>query len=517
MASMNRDRTQAPDPTTQASVAWPGLALVALGAVVLHALCLTEYGWFRDELYYLSCSKRLAWGYVDQPPLSIAILACLRAVAGEGLGVLRMTASLVAALLPILTSLIARELGGRALAQWAAAAAVAMAPIVLAIGHYYSMNVFDFSFWALATLLVLRVFRRPTRGGWVVLGVVLGLGLLNKWSVMWLGGAIAVSLLLPAHRAQLRTSGPWLAAGIAALLFAPNLAWQARHGWPTLEFMHNARAYKMAALEPVKFLMGQLLVVGPGAVPIWIAGLIAAFLPGRSRWRPIGVIYLTTLVILFASGSARVEYLALACPALFAAGAVWWESRGNVALVVVGALAVLLAIPILPMALPILPIDDFIAYQTKLGIAPNSEERKSVGPLPQHYADMFGWPEFADSVARVAATLPPDEFAKAIVIVGNYGEAGALEKFGAGRLPTIACQHNNWFLWGPPAWDRGTAILVGRDVAEAEPEFEQVILAGVAGHRLAMPYERELPILIARGFKSDLDLLNAWRAGKHYQ
>jgi hypothetical protein len=137
-----------------------------------------------------------------------------------------------------------------------------------------------------------------------------------------------------------------------------------------------------------------------------------------------------------------------------------------------------------------------------------------MGVLPQHFADMHGWPEFADSVARVAATLTPDERARAIVVVGNYGEAGALEMFGHGRLPRIACQHNNWYLWGPPAWDRSVAIFVGRDSAEVASECDQVRVAGVAGHPLAMPYERDLPIVVAHGFRPDLAA--AWKQGKNY-
>jgi hypothetical protein len=137
-----------------------------------------------------------------------------------------------------------------------------------------------------------------------------------------------------------------------------------------------------------------------------------------------------------------------------------------------------------------------------------------MGALPQHYADMFGWPEFADSVARVTAELPPRDRALAIVVVGNYGEAGALERFGEGRVPRVACQHNSWFYW-PPAWDGSVAILVGRDSSEAAREFSSVEVAGRAGHPLAMPYERDLPILVARGFRPDFR--TAWAGGKHFQ
>jgi hypothetical protein len=118
-------------------------------------------------------------------------------------------------------------------------------------------------------------------------------------------------------------------------------------------------------------------------------------------------------------------------------------------------------------------------------------------------------------VARVASTLTPEERRRAIVIVDNYGEAGALEMFGQGRLPRIASQHNTWYLWGPPAWDRSVAIFVGRDSAEVAEECDDVRVAGRAGHPLAMPYERNLPIVIARGFRPDL--VAAWKQGKHYE
>src|SRR5262249_19217367 len=130
--------------------------------------------------------------------------------------------------------------------------------------------------------------------------------------------------------------------------------------------------------------------------------------------------------------------------------------------IVAGTAPVAGMLALLPLALPVLPVHDYLRYQAALGRKPATEERHAMGALPQHYADMFGWPELADSVARVAATLTPDERARAIVVVDNYGEAGALELFGAGRLPRVACQHNNWYLWGPPAWDRSVAIFVGR-------------------------------------------------------
>ena len=500
-------------PEPRPALEFGPVAAVALLIVGVHAVCLTQYGWFRDELYYASCARRLAWGYVDHPPFSIAVLALVRGVFGDGLAAMRVVAALVSALVSVVAAALARELGGRRYAQVLAALALGIAPLSLGVGHFYSLNVFDLLFWSLATLLALRAFEGDSHRAWGALGLTLGLGLLNKWSVAWLGCGLAVALLISPRRRRLLGVGPWLAAGLAGAIFAPNLIWEVRHGWPTLEFMHNARTQKMAALDPLKYVLNLVLAMGPGAAPLWLGGLVAAL--ARPRWRTLALVFVVTLAILFASGSARVEYLALATPAMFATGAVWWEGRGRLARGAIAALALVLAIPIAPLALPILPVNRFLAYQAALGRTPHSEERHRVGRLSQQYADMFGWPELADSVARVAATLTADERAHAIVIADNYGEAGALEELGAGRIPRITCQHNNWYLWGPPAWDGRVAILLRRDSTGARREFDDVRVGAIAGHPLAMPYEQDLPILVARGFHADLAA--AWKQGKHYQ
>ena len=427
----------------------------------------------------------------------------------------RAVAALTSALVGLVAAGIARELGGRRFAQVLTALALGLAPLSLGVGHFFSLNVFDLLFWSLATLLALRAFEtrfarhmdrarrhaRPRAPEQVERAV----------ARLRAGGGVA---RLAAARATCSPVGPWLAVAIAALLFAPNLLWEVRHGWPTLEFMHNARTQKMAALEPLKYLLNLVLAMGPGGALVWIAGLIAAF--AHPRWR--------TLPIVFVRDAGR-SCSRAAAPAWSTwrsprrpcsrPGATWWELRGRLARGAVAAVAVLLAIPIAPLALPVLPIDSFSKYQLALKREPHSEERHRMGRLSQQYADMFGWPEFADSVARVAALLTPEERAHAIVIADNYGEAGALEQFGAGRLPKIACQHNNWFLWGPPAWDGSVAILLRRDSTGAREEFDNVTVAGFAGHPLAMPYEQDLPILIARGFHADLAA--AWKQGKHFQ
>jgi len=215
------------------------LAFAAL-KLLLHALALTHWGYFRDEFYYLACARHLAWGYVDQPPFSIAVLALVRATLGDSLWAIRALPALAGAATVLFTGLTVRELGGGRTAQALACFAAVLPPVWLVVDHYFSMNAFDTLFWTLAAWLLLRALAGGGTRTWAVLGVVLGLGLLNKASMLWFAGGAFLGLAASPLRGTLRTRGPWLAAAIAAALFAPHVAWQVAHGWPTLEFMRNA-------------------------------------------------------------------------------------------------------------------------------------------------------------------------------------------------------------------------------------------------------------------------------------
>ena len=196
--------------------------------LLLHALAYSNFGYFRDELYYIACSDHLAWGYVDQPPLSIALLALNRALFGDSLLALRWLPALAGAGTVLVTGLLARELGGRRFAQALACLAAVLPPVWLVVDHFFSMNAFDTFFWSLAALLLLRALDGGRTRTWVALGLVLGLGLLNKTSMIWFVGGAFLGLVLTPHRRLLATRGPWLAAALAALLFLPHVLWQMR-------------------------------------------------------------------------------------------------------------------------------------------------------------------------------------------------------------------------------------------------------------------------------------------------
>jgi 4-amino-4-deoxy-L-arabinose transferase-like glycosyltransferase len=487
------------------------LLAFALAALAAHLTAITQYGYFRDELYYLACTHHLAWGYVDQPPLSIAILWVVRHLLGDSLLAIRIVPALAGAAVVYLTGRLARTLGGGRAAQALAALAALLAPAFLGLCHTFSMNPFDLLLWALAFTLLLPAVERGAASDWLLLGAALGLGLLNKISVLWLGGGVAAGLLFTERRALLRTRGPWLAAAVALALFLPHIGWQIAHGWPTLEFMRNATAQKMAPVTLASFATSQLLVMGPGTAPFWLTGLALCFLvPAGKRGRMFGIAYVAIFAFLVVAGRSRATYLAPAYMPLFALGGLAVEQAARRPRLrwfppAAGAWIAALALPLAPLALPILPVERFAAYSKALGAAPRSEERKSLGELPQHYADMFGWEEMAREVAAVYRALPPEDRARCGIFAENYGEAGAIDLFGPGLgLPPVMSGHNSYWLWGPGRADGSVVILLGGSLEAHRTNFERVEQVGLVRCDHCMPYERDLPVFVGHGPRTSL-------------
>jgi len=499
---------------------WPLVAFPA-AKLAVHLATLGGYGIFRDELYYLACSRRLAWGFVDQPPLSIAVLALQRTLFGDSLAALRVVPALAGAAVVLLVGLTARRLGGGRFAQALAMAAPLAAPYSLAIHHVYSMNAFDALFWALAGWLLAGLLPEPAAGvrRWLPLGALLGLGLLNKLSVLWLGAGLAAGLLLSPARRALRRPGPWAAAGLTLALFLPHVAWQVVHGWPTAEFIANATGQKMVRIAPWDFLLAQVEMMGPLGLPVWVAGLVWLF--RRPAWRALAWIWVAVFLILVVNAASRPGYLAPAYAWLFAAGGVAWEAaferwrrpalRWALPTLVLAA-GVLLA----PLALPVLPVERYIAYAERLGRGPTTDERKELADLPQFFADMHGWRAFAETVEEVWRSLPEDERATAAVFVANYGEAGAVERFAADpRLrAAVLSGHNNYWLWGPGDREVRTVIAVNADEEGLRGVFEEVELAARVDCGYCMPYEDEAPVWLARRPKTTIEEI--WPRLRHF-
>jgi len=475
-------------------------------------------GYFRDEFYYLACTRRLAWGYVDHPPLSVAMLWIVRHVAGESVLALRVAAAACAAGTVWLTGSIARRLGGSPAGEALAMTAAAVAPALLGTGSFYSMNVIEIFIWTLVARLLIDVLEWPTTKRWALLGAVIGLGLENKISVLWLGAGIAAGLAITPARRLIRTPGPWIAGAIAVLLFAPHVIWQVMHGWPTLEFIRNASRDKMQENTPLAFLADQVMNMNPFTLPIWAAGLVWLLRAPRSpRDRALAAIFLTAAAIVILNRTSRSGYLAPAFPMLFAAGGVALEPLVRRRAACVAALAILLAAGamIAPLAIPVLPVERYVAYAGALGMKPGTEEKKDVGRLPQFFADRQGWDRFVDQIAAAADRLSPEERAAAAVLTGNYGEAGAIELLGRSRGLVAISGHNNYWLWGPAGRSGAVLIVLSRSRERQEQRFASVESAGTIDCGDCMPYENGLSIFICRGLKPP-PLTARWDAFKHF-
>jgi 4-amino-4-deoxy-L-arabinose transferase-like glycosyltransferase len=507
---------------SQRHYATGAVASLCLAQLALYALTSgpLAYGRMNDEFYYLACASRLAWGYVDHPPLSIALLALVRPVLGDSTLALNLLPALAACANLALLALLARELGGGRRAQALAAVAAFSAPVYQAVAGFYSMNAFEPAIWTGAAWLLARIGNGAGTATWVALGAVLGLGLLNKISVLWLGFGLALGLVLTPARHRIATRGPWLAGAIAFALFAPNLVWQQLHGWPTLEFIRNASQQKMVHKSPLAFAAEQLLVLGPLCAVVWLAGLAWYFTrAGRSqRW--LAFIWIGTIALLIASGSPRSNYSAPAYCVLLAAGGVAIEraSRGRLRALPV-ALALLLLVEgalTLPLAVPLLPPERVPGYAAKLGVQAPRDQVDDTAALPLHFAQRFGWRELALAVARAADTLSPADRAAAVVLARGYGEAGALEHYAAElSLPPAVSGHNNYWFWGLGNRSGDVAIAIAESDVQLTRWYASVERVGTVECRWCVPRLAGASIYVARGLRVPRE--EFWAAQRRFQ
>ena len=502
------------------------LTLMPLLYLVLLLVVVQRYGYFRDELYYMACSDHPAFGYVDHPPLAMLLLKLVRMTLGGSLLALRLLPALSGAAFVFLTGLITRELGGKRFAILLASTA-ALAPIRnFFLFHIYSMNFLDLLFWQALILIVIRIIKTNNPRYWLLFGLLAGLGLQNKISILILCFGIVAGLLLTPLRKYLADKHLWLGGVTAGVLFLPYILWNMSNDWAHLEFIRNAKAFKMAAVSPVEFLTGQILYNNPATLLLWLAGLGYFFFYKPAReYRLFGWMFLT-IYILFTVQQAKDYYFAGGYPILFAGGAVligtWIQSRGWKWIKPVLLAGIL--IPTLfssPFTWPILSVDQTIAFHKALGMSPETSERKEVGPLSQHYADQFGWPDMVATVAEVFQKLSPEEQRQCFIYVRNYGQAGAIDFFGeAYGLPKAACTHNSYWLWGPGDVSTEVGIIFGssHDIEESlddlRPDFDSVELGAVFTCTYCMPYENNRPIIICRGMKASLQEI--WAREKHY-
>jgi hypothetical protein len=500
-------------------------ALLALFQLALQMSFHGSYNYFRDELYYIACSDHLAFGYVDQPPLSIAILWVTRHLLGDSLYALRFLPALVSSTVVFLTALMTRKLGGGSFAQALAALSVIAAHGLIGHGKSFSMNPFDILFWTVAGYLVLIILTDEKPKLWIYYGGAVGLGLLNKYSIGFMVVGLVAGLLLTKQRKQLTSKWFWIGALLAGALFLPHVIWEASNGFPSLEFMRNASQNKNVSLGVLGFLSGQLRDLNILNAPIWLSGIAFFYFYHDGRYRPLAWMYPVVFAVMIV-GNAKVYYLSAIYPLYLAGGAIvfeqWFQHRAWKWMkpVYVGLL-VTMAVLILPFALPVLPVQKFVAYEQFLGLMPHAEEHASVSELPQYYADQFGWEEFVATIASAYKKLTPEEQAECFIFARNYGEAAAIDFFGKRYgLPNAACAHNSYWMWGPGKRTGNIAIIVGAsrtlqdNFNDLNRRYLHVEHVGTTSAKYAMPYENGKLIFLCKGMNTTFQ--NLWPTERFY-
>jgi 4-amino-4-deoxy-L-arabinose transferase-like glycosyltransferase len=242
---------------------------IAVAKLLIHLYASRNYGYFIDELYYLACGDHLDWGYVDQPPMVALIAKIERSFFGDSLEAIRFLPALAGATKVLLTGIIARELGGNRFAQILAALAVLVAPGFLAVDNLLSMNSFEALLWTGCAYLLVRIVKTGNQRLWIWFGVLAGIGLENKHSMLIWGAAIAAGLLLTPQRQFFRAPWIWLAGLLAFLIFLPNLIWNYQHHFPFLELQANIRrSGRNVGLTPLSFFGEEVLSMNPITLPI---------------------------------------------------------------------------------------------------------------------------------------------------------------------------------------------------------------------------------------------------------
>jgi hypothetical protein len=503
-----------PLPPRSRTLPWLAVALFAIQLAFAG-----RYGIFRDELYYVACGRHLAFGYVDHPPLVAVMARVTELLLGDSVRALRVLPALCGATTVLLSGELARTLGGKPFAQNVAAVCALVAPEFLGTCHFLSMNCVLPVAWTTAAIFVTRAIARGEAKAWIPFGVACGVGLLAKHSTLFFGAGVAVGIIATSARRSLLERGPWLGVGIATMMLAPNVVWEQLHGWPTLEFMHNAQTQKMTPIGPLTFVSAQINDMLLLSFPIWLAGTgWLLFARGARPAQFLGVAFVTVFaIVLLAHG--KPYYLAPAFPVTFAAGGVAIESwlANHLAR---GAILTVLAVggaAVAPMALPVLDEPTFIRYGAALGGNPPSDEKHARGLLPQFQADQHGWEAMATKVSRAYASLTPDEQRIATIYGGNYGEAGAVDYFGPRwNLPPAWSGHNAYFTWGPPQGGRGAVMIAVGDFAcdDWSNVFDSTMKFDETDDPYAMPYEDHIAICILRGQKEDLRAV--WLRRRHF-
>ena len=495
------------------------LISLALIKLCIHLVTGANYGFSGDELYYIDAGKHLAAGYVEFPPLIALLAACIHSVFGDVLLAYHTLPALAGSLVVLLSGLMARELGGRRFSQCLAALASLVAPTFLGVNSLFTMDSFDELFWALMAyvLILLLKYERPRY--WLLIGLIAGIGLTNKLTILTFGFALITGLLLTPERKYLWNKWAWIGGVLACAFLLPYVIWNAQNGWPTLEFWSTySNGHANPASIP-EFFYQQVVTMNPLTLPLWLAGLYYYFTREGKPYRAFAWAFLL-LYVLFTITHAKLYFLSPAYPPLFAAGSLVAERilrhRSFLRATYV-TLLLFVGILLAPIAMPILLPATYASTMAFLGGDGGIQVQNQMTgtPLPQQLAMRFGWESMTANIAHIYHSLPQREQSQACILAGDLAQAGAINLYGPQyHLPRAISGHNTYFLWGPGNCTGKVVVSIGVPTDRLQATWSSVTQVGLNSCQYCLPWENNLPIYIARGPK--VPMHEIWLKMKDY-
>jgi len=481
----------------------PLILILCLVKLAIHLIGNGNYGFHRDELLHLSAGEHLARGYMEFPPFIAFMGKLATSVFGYSVSGVRFFVTLAGIGLLALTCAIAYELGG------GKKAVLLVGICVLGFLPYFRNHLlfqpvgFEQFFWTLGFYCLLKFIKTKQAAWAIALGITAGLGLLTKYTMLIWGGGLVVGLLFFDKGRIFRDKWLYIAGIIAILILLPNIIWQWQHHFPIALHYQKLKEAQLSEISPAAFGKDQLKL--PFTFIISLIGAVAFFInPKLKPYKALSVSVIFIFVTMWILQSKSYYFFA-AYPVLFAAGSVQieqWFTKRPVWNYVVAAILILPVIPFVPDAIPVLPVEKYVAYKH---LKPGDDGRVQ---LTSDYADMFGWNDMVQVTDSVYRSLPPADKEQAVILASNYGEAGAVFLLGKKySLPEPVCSHGSFWLWGPGNKRGDVLISIGKSPDDMKQFFGEVTLVKKITH----PYtgeENNTSVCICR--KPRISLQQVW-------
>jgi len=495
---------------------WIVIGILMLVKLVIHQIN-PEYGYFRDEFFYMAIADQFSFSNLDVPPLTPLYLKLMMTLFGDSLKVLHLASGLAGAFLILIICRMTRELGGN-LTAVSLAGFTTLISGQLIFGALFSYDSMDFLIQTASLFVLIKLFKQHEPRLWIILGLLLGLGFLNKLTILFFGLALLVGFLATKQRRYLATRWPWITALIAFVGAIPFVVWQLQNDWYYVGVAQDYSGGIAYAPNIIEYVWSHFFPNNPFTAPIWITGLLALFFVKRYRDFRFFAVAFSFLFILFFIIGAKFYFLIPMFSVLYAAGSVqvvnWIERQAQKqpawrsARIILPVLMLLFTIPFLPFAMPILPVEKLVPYVAAVGVdAGVRTENTTIANLPQHFADRFGWEEMVEDVAD-AYQQATDRFGPDVgIITDNWGQAGAIHHFkDEYNLPEPACLQGWYFFQTLLTHEfKDVYVSVGVPIGRMEGQYEQVELVKTYTNQYCMPYENNKLICISSEPRFDIE------------